>query len=239
MNRYMSTSSHEVDPATELSAAQVSDRTIAAWEIASVASSVAIAEWMLATAAGFSKAIVAVPIVLAFLVMIVSHRIRRETLRDLGFRFDNFVPALYLLALPVIIVAGLCLLIGWMLNARVDFLRWHPNRNLALQLALGFAWALAQQYVLQGFFNRRAIMVLGRGWVSVLVVAAVFGLLHLPNFWITLITFAAGAIWAAVYQRAPNLFALAATHALMTWFIVSTLPSSMLRHLRVGLGYFG
>ena len=235
----MSTPSRQADPSSAPSWAQVSDRTIAGWEIVSIASSVAIAEWMLASASGFSKAIVAAPVVLAFMLMIVSHRIRRESLRDLGFRFDNFVQALYLLALPVIIVAGLCLLIGWMLNARVDFLRWHPNRNLALQLALGFAWALAQQYVLQGFFNRRAAMALGRGWVSVFVVAAIFGLLHLPNLWITLITFAAGAIWAAVYQRAPNLFALAATHALMTWFIVSTLPPSILRHLRVGLGYFG
>lgn len=238
MNRLMSTPTREANSSIQPSAAQLSDRTIAGWEIASVASSVAIAEWMLATAAGFSKAIVAVPVVLAFVVMIVSHRIRRESLRDLGFRFDNLVRALYFLALPVIIVAGLCLLIGWMLNARVDFFRWHPNRNLALQLALGFAWALAQQYVLQGFFNRRAVMVLGRGWLSVLVVAAIFGLLHLPNVWITAITFSAGAIWAAVYQREPNLFALAATHALMTWFIVSTLPPWMLGHLRVGLGYF-
>src|SRR6185503_21100525 len=97
---------------------------------------------------------------------------------------------------------------------------------------------LAQHYVLQGFFNSRAMVVFRRGWLSVSLVAVVFGLLHLPNPWRTLITLIAGGIWAAVYQRAPNLFALAITHALMTWFIVSTLPASMLGHLRVGLGYF-
>lgn len=227
------------DSSAEPSVAQLSDRTLAGWEIVSVASSVAIAEWMLASATGFSKTIVAIPVVLAFLLMIVSHGVRRESLRELGFRFDNLFRALYLLTIPAILIAASCLLIAWALGTPVDFLRWHPNRNLALQLVLGFVWALAQQYVLQGFFNRRAMVVFGRGWFSILIVSAIFGLLHLPNLWITLITFLAGAIWAAVYQRAPNLFALAATHSVMTWFIVSTLPPSMLRHLRVGLGYFG
>lgn len=216
-----------------------SDRTLAIWEIASVASSVVIAEWMLASAAGFSKAVIAVPVTFGILLMLMSHRVRRESLRDIGFRFDNFLPALNLLAVPVLLVAGACLLIAWTTGSSISFLRWHPNRNLALQLGLGFAWALAQQYVLQGFFNRRAMIGLSRGWLSVLLVAVIFALLHLPNPWITLITFIAGGIWATVYQRAPNLFALAVTHALMTWFMVSTLPASMLRHLRVGIGYFG
>lgn len=194
---------------------------------------------MLASAAGLSKAVIAVPVASAILLMFVSHRVRREGLRDLGFRFDTFLPALYLLAVPVLLVAGACLSIAWMTGSPISFLRWHPNRNLALQLAIGFAWALAQQYALQGFFNRRAMIALRRGWLSILLVAIIFALLHLPNPWITLITFIAGGIWSAVYQRAPNLFALALTHSVMTWFIVSTLPASMLRHLRVGLGYFG
>ena len=232
-----SPSSPDISSAPQTAA--LSDRTLAIWEIASVASSVVIAEWMLASAAGFSKAVIAVPVIFGILLMFVSHRVRRESLREVGFRFDTFLPALSLLAVPVLLVAGACLLIAWTTGSSINFLRWHPNRNVALQLVIGFVWALVQQYVLQGFFNRRATMVFGRGWLSVSLVAVVFGLLHLPNPWITLITLIAGGIWAAVYQRAPNLFALAITHALMTWFIVSTLPASMLGHLRVGLGYFG
>lgn len=219
--------------------ADLGDRALAGWEIASVASSVAIAEWLLVSAAGYSKAIIAVPVGLAVLLIFASHRVRREGLRDLGFRFDNLGRALYLLAVPVLVVAGLCLLIAWITGSQISFLRWHSERNLALQLAIGFAWALAQQYVLQGFLNRRAVIVFGPGWLSVLVVAAVFALLHLPNPWIVLITFVAGSVWAAIYQRAPNLFALAITHSVMTWFVVSTLPAYMLRHLRVGIGFFG
>ena len=215
-----------------------SDRSLAGWEIASIVSSILIAEWMAATAAGFTKAIIAVPVALAILVVFLSHGLRRESMRDIGFRFDNFLKALSLLAAPLVLTALLCLLIGWRLGTPVNFLRWHPNRYLIVQFAVGFSWALMQQYVLQGFVNRRAMIVAGRGWVSILIVAAVFGVLHLPNIWVTAITFVGGLVWAAVYQRAPNLFALAITHSVMTWFIVSTLPPAALHHLRVGLGYF-
>lgn len=235
----MSDSSLPQSGGTASLSATISDRILAGWEIASVTASVAIAEWMLVAAAGFSKLLIAVPVVLATVLMLISHRVRRESLRELGFRFDNLLPALFLLAIPAVAVAALCLFIAWTTSSPINFFRWHPNRNLALQLSVGFAWALAQQYVLQGFLNRRAMTAIGRGWISVLVVAAIFGLLHLPNPWITLITFFAGGIWAAVYQRTPNLFALAITHSVMTWFVVSTLPAAMLRHLRVGVGYFG
>jgi membrane protease YdiL (CAAX protease family) len=214
------------------------DRSLAGWEIASVVSSVLIAEWMAATLAGFPKVIIAVPIVLAILVVIFSHVLRSESLQDIGFRFDNFLKALRLLAVPLVVTALLCLLIGWKLASPVNFLRWHPNRYLVLQFVVGFCWALIQQYVLQGFVNRRLMILLGRGWASIVVVAAIFGILHLPNFWVAVITFVGGLIWAAAYQRVPNLFALAVTHSLMTWFMVSTLPATALHHLRVGLGYF-
>ena len=214
------------------------DRSLAGWEIASVVSSILIAEWMAATAAGFTKAVIAVPVALAVLMVVVSHSLRGESIRDIGFRFDNLFKALSLLTAPVVVTALLCLLVGWKLGAPVNFLRWHPHRYLILQFAVGFCWALVQQYVLQGFINRRAMIILGRGWVSVLIVATIFGLLHLPNPWLTTITFVGGVVWAAIYQRVPNLFALAVTHAVMTWYIVSTLPPTALHHLRVGLGYF-
>jgi len=71
------------------------------------------------------------------------------------------------------------------------------------------------------------------------LVAMVFGGLHLPNPLLTILTLGGGIIWAAVYQRAPNLFALALSHSLMTWVLVSTLPASALNHLRIGFKYFG
>ncbi len=217
----------------------LNDRALAAWEFVSVVSSIVIAEWALAATAGLNKAFAAVPAVLALALMIFSHRVKSETLRDLGFRTDNFLRALKLLILPVLVFAALALIISWRLGGHINFLRWRPDRYLVVQLLIGFVWALAQQYLLQGFLNRRAMIIFGRGWASVLLVGVIFGALHLPNIWLAVITLIAGTIWAAIYQRAPNLFALSVSHAVMTWFVISTLPPSLLQHLRVGLRYFG
>lgn len=216
----------------------VSDRALASWELISVVSSIVIAEWMFTTVSGLSKLIIAIPVVLAFTVMIFSHRARGESLREIGFRFDNFLRAMRLLVLPMLAGGILCLIVGWRLGGTINLFRWHANRFILFQLLLGFGWGLVQQYALQGFLNRRAMMAVGGGWPSVIIIALIFACLHLPNPALTLITFAGGIVWAAVYQRAPNLFALAVSHSVMTWLVVSTLPPSLLHHLRVGLNYF-
>lgn len=213
------------------------DRTLATWEIISVVSSIVIAEWMFTAVAGVSKLIIVFPVALALALMFFSHRARNESLREIGFRFDNFLHAMRLLALPTVIAAGLCVIIGWWLGASINLLRWHPNRLLILQLILDFGWSLAQQYALQGFLNRRAMLAMGKGWRSILIIAAIFGVLHLPNPALTVITFIGGLVWGTVYQRAPNLFALAVSHSAMRWLVVSTLPAWALQHLRVGLKY--
>jgi membrane protease YdiL (CAAX protease family) len=213
-------------------------RALAAWEVASVVSSALIAEWILSAAAGRSKLIVAIPLSLAFGFMFASHRLHRETLRDIGLRLDNFFRALKLLLVPMLVVAMVSLAIGLIFRTRPDFFRWHADRLLPLQLTIGFAWGLVQQYVLQGFLNRRAQMIWRRGRLSVLVSAVIFAVLHFPNPWLMLVTFGGGVIWAYVYQREPNLLALAVSHSIMTWILVSTLPISALNHLRIGFKYF-
>ena len=217
----------------------IGNRALAGWEIASVVSSIFIAEWLASVAVDWTRISLAVPIGLAFVLSISSHRLRGETARDLGFRFDNFFRAAGLLTLPMILTAIVCLAIAWWTGEHIDFLRWHVSRPLAAQLILGFGWGFVQQYMLQSLVNRRAQIIWGRGWLSVLVVAAIFAGLHLPNPALTVATFVGGVIWAAVYQRAPNIFALAISHSLMTWIVVSTVPASALHHLRTGLKYFG
>src|SRR5581483_68372 len=212
---------------------------LAAWEIASVTSSILIAEWILSAVTGSGKLIVAIPVVLAFMLMIGSNRLRGESPRDLGFRLDNFLHAIKLLLAPMIIVAVISLVIGFMSGARPDFFRWPSERSLAAQLLLAFGWGFAQQAVLRAYVNRRAQIVWGRGMMSVILTAVVFAMLHLPNPWLMVLTAIGGLVWAAVYQRAPNLFALAISHSLMTWVLVSTLPASALNHLRIGFKYFG
>lgn len=215
-------------------------RSLAAWEIASVVASALVAEWAVLAMVGFSKLWLAVPVVLAFTLIVSSHRARHESARTLGWRFDNFAGALVVLAPLMFAGALLLVLVGWLwFGGHFRIGERRAGWAIFGFPVWGFAWGLVQQSVLQGFINRRAQVVFGAGWRSVLAVALVFALLHLPNPWLTVATFLGGLIWAYAYQRAPNLFALALSHVLMTWVLISTIPTDALHGLRVGFKYFG
>lgn len=206
---------------------------LAVWEIVSVVSSFLIAEWVVLAFVGASKLILAVPISLALALMLISHRQRGETLREVGFRLDNVLNTARLLLLPTFGAVLVILAVAWMLNQSFISAPWR-NRFLLLPI-----WALVQQYALNGFINRRAQLVMGKGWQSVLVVALIFGLLHLPNPLLSLLTFIAGLIWAFVYQRHPNLFALALSHSIISITLALAVSSKWLDSLRVGFKFFG
>src|SRR2546421_8992411 len=105
------------------SSTELTDRALAGWEIVSVASSIVIAEWMLASAAGFRTAIIAVPVALAFLLIVLSHRVRGETFYQLGFRLDNVFAALYKFVAPALPPCAAGSVVGWRTRSSIRFLR--------------------------------------------------------------------------------------------------------------------
>jgi membrane protease YdiL (CAAX protease family) len=234
-----SPASHGAIAAATPSRVAAGSRALAAWEIASVASSVVVAEWGV-LALSSHKIMLTVPIACVFALMLYSHRLRGETLRELGWRTDNFLRATRLLLPPMIAGALLLGLVGWLwFGGNFSFGKRRAGWEILGFPVWGLAWGLLQQYVLQAFINRRAQLVFGKGVKSIVLVAAVFALLHLPNPWLTGATFLGGLIWATVYQRAPNLYALALSHSAMTWALISTLPTDALHSLRVGYKFFG
>ena len=132
----------DAEPVAEAGAPD--DRALAAWEIASVVAAALIAEWVVLSLAGRSKVVILVPVAFAFVFILVSHRLRRETPRELGWRLDNFLEATRLLILPMLVGTVVCLCIGW-LNGGLSLRLWQERWAVVLVATVGIAWGLVQQ----------------------------------------------------------------------------------------------
>ncbi len=204
-------------------------------EIASVISSVLLTTWALIPLQPQARWLTALPSVLAVGLMLHSHRVRGERLGELGFATRGFGRALAWVLPPTLIACGLFAAIGWWAGS------FHRTTNFYANLLVVPVWALVQQYVLQGFIYRRSREILGggeRAWPAMLLAAGLFALVHAPNGMLMILTFCGALIWTWVYERAPNLLALALSHAAISLMLMNALPAWLLESMSVGYKHF-
>jgi membrane protease YdiL (CAAX protease family) len=103
-------------------------------------------------------------------------------------------------------------------------------------LAFLVPWAAGQQFALQTVLLREAQAATSRR-KGILLAAAVFGALHLPNPFLAPVTLVAALAWCWIYDRHPNLLPLALSHALCTLAILGCFDPRITGRLRVGYSY--
>jgi membrane protease YdiL (CAAX protease family) len=113
---------------------------------------------------------------------------------------------------------------------------WHMRVTSPAEIATLLLWAFGQQFALQVTLLRDA-----QAWTSrtagIVLAAALFAALHLPNPFLAGSTFVAALAWCRIYDRNPNLIPLALSHALLTMIVISALDDATTGRLRVGIAY--
>lgn len=112
----------------------------------------------------------------------------------------------------------------------------HDRRDFLGNLAVLFVWGAAQQWVLQTVVLREAQRATSRT-AGVVVAALLFGAIHLPNFFLALVTGGVAVVWGWLYDRHPNIIPLALSHALGTLAILYAFDEAITGRLRIGASY--
>jgi hypothetical protein len=166
-------------------------------------------------------------------ILILSHILRREPAASLGFRWSNFRECVERLA-PALLLLALSLIAGGVL---LQTMRNISFEHGLLCLAVYCPWGLFQQYILNGYLANRLLAVLPVRHVP-LIAAALFSGTHLPNWFLMLVTFAAGYYSTKIYMKYRNVYFLGLAHGVIGTVLFLVIPDSISHHLTVGPGFF-
>lgn len=173
--------------------------------------------WRLRYTAGWSWMVI-------LSVIILTHILRGETPRQLGFRLDNFGDAARRFGPIVAVLCSVILLCG----AGFGF-RQLSTAQAAGSALLYLPWGVFQQYLLNGYFVTRI--------KSEVLAAALFAAAHYPNPFLMAATFSLGYAAAIAYRRQPNIYFLGFAHGVIGFLLYWGVPDAISHHLNVGPGY--
>jgi membrane protease YdiL (CAAX protease family) len=152
----------------------------------------------------------------------------------LGLRRTNLLRSLWIAIIALILAATIILI-----AAHLHTLRAPHSASSFIARYWGYAlWAFVQQILLQDVFLRRLLVLIpSKPRLAALAAATLFALAHLPNPILTPVTFFWGFISCLLFLRYRNIIPLAIAHAALGITLALTIPSPLIRNMRVGLGF--
>jgi membrane protease YdiL (CAAX protease family) len=229
------TANNETEPAASATARILSRREPATW----VAALEAVGFWALiliylwGIAPRATLLVDVASLALLGLIPVLSLVLHHDDPREIGLGFEGLRRSL--IDVGTVTLAG-TLVIGVVAAG----MGWHSRftGNPLWILPVYFLWGLLQQIALQAFVHRRLRRAMGAPRLAELTAALLFGTLHLPNPILTLATTLIGWIWCRLYTRAPSLWTLAASHALLASLLFWVVPPEWVHNLKIGPSYW-
>ncbi len=153
--------------------------------------------------------------------------------RKLGLELPDLPRSLWSIAVAIM-VAAVMVLISIATGAVHPLYGSLPVRE---HTAAYLAWALVQQFILQSFFYVRVETTFGNTWKTVLIVAGLFAIAHIPNPVLMPATLAGGLFFCGFFRRYRSIYPLAAAHAILGLAIAISVPDAVLHHMRIGIAF--
>jgi membrane protease YdiL (CAAX protease family) len=167
-----------------------------------------------------------VPTVLV-IVLAVARALRTG---EWGLERSAFRPALRSAAMLTALAVLAIGLAGWQLGT------WHDRRALLGNIAVLIPWGTGQQFALQTVLLREAQGIVSSR-AAIWLAALIFSALHLPNPFLTFVTFVGALAWCWIYSRHPNVIPLGLSHAVATLAMLYAFDDAITGRLRVGYAY--
>lgn len=170
--------------------------------------------------------------VVASVLVVFLALVDRPSNGPLGLGLPNLRGIVAILAIGTLIASSMIAAtkaLGGQIPANPTF----PNWGMAWKYVL---WAMLQQFLLQCFFFARCEELFGSK-TAVWVAGTLFSLAHQPNMILTSCTLFSGLLFCELFRRYRNIYPLGIIHAALGLTLSSTVPESLLQHMRVGIGY--
>jgi membrane protease YdiL (CAAX protease family) len=168
----------------------------------------------------------------AGIIVVTFALVDRPSVRRLGLGLPNAMGTGLMLGVGFTFFVLLMLLSRWV-GGPVPSNPLFPNMHLAWQYMV---WALVQEFMLQSFFFTRCEELFGSS-TAVWVTATFFAVIHVPNMVLTTFTLIGGLFFCEMFRRYRSIYLLGIVHAVLGLTLSATIPSSLLYHLRVGIGF--
>jgi len=159
-----------------------------------------------------------IPILVFFIYSdFINKRSFKENIKDIGFRMDNWYDSFKILIVFTSISIPVLFII-WQFFFPVNnyFYKELSFWRNFIGYPLG---ALGQEYIFLAFFFRRYKIIFSPYTnIAIIFSAFTFSMIHIPTPPLIIFCFIAGIVWASTYNKYPNLFTIAISHAILGIF---------------------
>ncbi len=153
--------------------------------------------------------------------------------RSIVFRMTGFwrslwiVGAALMLAVPTVAIA-----------AKMHTLQQPYGPMSRTEAFVGYAvWAIAQQWLLQGYFLPRLAQITPRESWAATIVAGLFAVAHAPNAILAVMALVWGLAASFLFLRFRSIVTLGFAHAILGITVAISIPGPVLHNMHVGLAY--